>query len=86
MRRKILGRSLPKRGKDRRELRSDVFSRRQSEFCDLETLGPVSRVHITPGDKKWLESHLWHAKRMRMENMWGYRLVGTHCRGRFPLV
>ena len=30
------------------------------------------------GDKKWLETHLWHAKRMRMENMWGYRLVGTY--------
>ncbi|KAI0059540.1 POP1-domain-containing protein [Artomyces pyxidatus] len=26
-------------------------------------------------DKKWLESHLWHAKRMKMENMWGYRLA-----------
>ncbi|EIW81399.1 POP1-domain-containing protein [Coniophora puteana RWD-64-598 SS2] len=26
-------------------------------------------------DKKWLETHLWHAKRMKMENMWGYRLA-----------
>ncbi|KAF9475642.1 POP1-domain-containing protein [Pholiota conissans] len=26
-------------------------------------------------DKKWLETHLWHAKRMHMENMWGYRLA-----------
>ncbi|KAM6494217.1 POPLD (NUC188) domain containing protein [Amanita muscaria] len=26
-------------------------------------------------DKLWLESHLWHAKRMKMENMWGYRLA-----------
>jgi ribonuclease P/MRP protein subunit POP1 len=30
-RRKILGRSLPKLGKSRRELRSDTFKRRQSE-------------------------------------------------------
>ena len=30
------------------------------------------------GDKKWLETHLWHTKRMHMENMWGYRLVGTY--------
>ncbi|KAK0464529.1 POP1-domain-containing protein [Desarmillaria tabescens] len=22
-------------------------------------------------DKTWLETHLWHAKRMKMENMWG---------------
>lgn len=27
------------------------------------------------GDKNWLETHLWHAKRMKMETMWGYRLV-----------
>jgi ribonuclease P/MRP protein subunit POP1 len=45
LRRKILGRSLPKRGKDRRELRSDVLSRRQSELCVLETLGPVSSAY-----------------------------------------
>ncbi|KAJ7044056.1 ribonucleases P/MRP protein subunit POP1-domain-containing protein [Mycena alexandri] len=28
-------------------------------------------------DKSWLETHIWHAKRMRMENMWGYRLAVT---------
>ncbi|KAF8272238.1 ribonucleases P/MRP protein subunit POP1-domain-containing protein [Lactarius quietus] len=55
-RRKILGPSLPKLGKSRREYRSDTFKRRQK-------------------DKKWLETHLWHAKRMHMENMWGYRLA-----------
>ncbi|RXW24492.1 hypothetical protein EST38_g1333 [Candolleomyces aberdarensis] len=26
-------------------------------------------------DKSWLETHIWHSKRMRMENMWGYRLA-----------
>ncbi|PPQ68334.1 hypothetical protein CVT24_004815 [Panaeolus cyanescens] len=26
-------------------------------------------------DKTWLETHLWHSKRMHMENMWGYRLA-----------
>ncbi|KAK0221848.1 POP1-domain-containing protein [Armillaria fumosa] len=26
-------------------------------------------------DKTWLETHLWHAKRMKMETMWGYRLA-----------
>ncbi|KLO07616.1 POP1-domain-containing protein [Schizopora paradoxa] len=26
-------------------------------------------------DKTWLETHIWHAKRMKMENMWGYRLA-----------
>ncbi|KAL7280061.1 hypothetical protein ACG7TL_006476 [Trametes sanguinea] len=28
-------------------------------------------------DKTWLETHIWHAKRMHMENMWGYRLAVT---------
>ncbi|KAJ7288398.1 POP1-domain-containing protein [Mycena rebaudengoi] len=28
-------------------------------------------------DKSWLETHIWHAKRMRMEDMWGYRLAVT---------
>ncbi len=79
LRRKILGRSLPKRGKDKREPRSDVFSRRQSEVYFLANLYPLSTVHMTPGDKKWLETHLWHTKRMHMENVWGYRLVGTCC-------
>ena len=26
-------------------------------------------------DKKWLEMHLWHAKRMKMINRWGYRIA-----------
>jgi len=78
MRRKALGRSLPKRGKDKRELRTDVLARRQSTLYLPGTLGPGSLACLTLGDKKWLETHLWHAKRMHMENMWGYRLVGTH--------
>ena len=77
-RRKIPGRSLPKRGKDRRELRSDAFARRQSELYVMETICSASSVCMIPGDKKWLETHLWHTKRMHMENMWGYRLVGTY--------
>ena len=38
MRRKALGRSLPKRGKDKREPRSDAFARRQSEYQRLLAL------------------------------------------------
>lgn len=25
--------------------------------------------------KAWLETHIWHAKRMKMIDIWGYRLV-----------
>ncbi|KAL4080470.1 ribonucleases P/MRP protein subunit POP1-domain-containing protein [Scleroderma citrinum] len=28
-------------------------------------------------DKTWLETHIWHAKRAKMENLWGYRLAVT---------
>ncbi|KAF7365276.1 Ribonucleases P/MRP protein subunit POP1 [Mycena venus] len=28
-------------------------------------------------DKSWLETHIWHSKRMRMQNLWGYRLAVT---------
>ncbi|KAH9924259.1 POP1-domain-containing protein [Epithele typhae] len=28
-------------------------------------------------DKAWLETHIWHSKRMHMEEMWGYRLAVT---------
>ena len=34
-------------------------------------------IVLKPGDKLWLETHVWHAKRMRMETLWGYRLVRT---------
>ncbi|KIP10247.1 hypothetical protein PHLGIDRAFT_267125 [Phlebiopsis gigantea 11061_1 CR5-6] len=27
--------------------------------------------------KVWLETHIWHAKRMHMEELWGYRLAAT---------
>nr|CAG8480207.1 3392_t:CDS:10 [Entrophospora candida] len=26
-------------------------------------------------NKKWLETHIWHAKRMKMINIWGYKLA-----------
>ncbi|KAF9468581.1 ribonucleases P/MRP protein subunit POP1-domain-containing protein [Collybia nuda] len=35
------------------------------------TMSFLKRQH----DKLWLETHIWHAKRMKMENMWGYRLA-----------
>ncbi|KAI9028249.1 ribonucleases P/MRP protein subunit POP1-domain-containing protein [Phycomyces nitens] len=27
------------------------------------------------GNKKWLETHMWHTKRMKMADIWGYRLA-----------
>ncbi|KAJ8080661.1 Ribonucleases P/MRP protein subunit pop1 [Marasmius tenuissimus] len=58
VKKKALGRSLPKLGKSKRLARSEALLKRQR-------------------DKRWLETHIWHAKRMHMDNMWGYRLAVT---------
>lgn len=34
-----------------------------------------SRQH----SQMWLETHIWHAKRMKMVNKWGYRLAEESC-------
>ncbi|KAH9971933.1 ribonucleases P/MRP protein subunit POP1-domain-containing protein [Lactifluus volemus] len=68
LRRKILGRSLPKRGKDRRELRTDAFARRQKDKKWLEThVWHAKRMHmanmwgyrlaIKPTEKSFRPSH-----------------------------
>ena len=31
------------------------------------------------GNVDWLETHIWHAKRMHMANMWGWRLPVSPC-------
>ncbi|KAF5389250.1 hypothetical protein D9757_003446 [Collybiopsis confluens] len=58
VRKKALGRTLPKLGKKRRPPLDVKFLKRQR-------------------NKRWLETHIWHAKRMKMEDMWGYRLAVT---------
>ena len=40
-------------------------------------LGAVKLNAGNAGGKTWLETHIWHAKRMRMGNLWGYRLVSS---------
>ncbi|ESK94957.1 rnase p protein subunit [Moniliophthora roreri MCA 2997] len=58
VKKKALGRKLPKLGKAKQIARSEILLKRQR-------------------NKRWLETHIWHAKRMKMENMWGYRLAVT---------
>ena len=64
---------VPKRGKAKQITRTESFARRQRKIHSI--LVVISFVNLSLGDKLWLESHIWHAKRMKMENMWGYRLV-----------
>lgn len=74
VRKKTLGRYIPRRGKDKRLSRTDSFLKRQSPLSLLLPCLSIN-AHVTSEDKVWLETHIWHAKRMHMENLWGYRLV-----------
>lgn len=35
---------------------------------------------------RWLETHVWHAKRMRMQRMYGYKLVRNSYSPSLPLL
>ena len=41
-----------------------------SEVCSI-----TERVETGTGSKIWLETHIWHAKRMHMIEQWGHRIV-----------
>jgi len=73
VRRKALGRSMPQRGKAKRISRTESFLRRQRSIHSSSTTSAFTDCYS--GDKTWLETHIWHAKRMHMNNIWGYRLV-----------
>jgi len=74
VRKKALGRSFSKPGKDKRITRTASFLKRQSSFIIFSTIRLPSHFNVS-GNRIWLETHLWHAKRMHMDNLWGYRLV-----------
>jgi ribonuclease P/MRP protein subunit POP1 len=73
MRKRLLSRNLPKAGKNKRIKKTVSFLKRQRMY--IQSTNIVHLLIWNLGDKVWLETHIWHAKRMKMENMWGYRLV-----------
>ncbi|KAF8635812.1 hypothetical protein AX15_000014 [Amanita polypyramis BW_CC] len=72
-------RRVPKRLRDKARVEMDPVKR--SSKSKLPKRGKTKQITRTESferrqrDKLWLESHIWHAKRMKMENMWGYRLA-----------
>lgn len=58
----------------------DQTTKVQKKRAKLRARGGISGVNVTERwrrrqqDKIWLETHVWHAKRMKMETMYGYRL------------
>lgn len=75
--------------------RKESYSEARQEQADTEDRGVYEttayvnfhsscpRPQDITGDKTWLETHIWHAKRMKMTTKWGYRLV---CRLTDPVL
>jgi tRNA G37 N-methylase Trm5 len=56
--------------------KTDIYLKRQSEYhAILAANDPRTHLVRITAEKTWLETHVWHAKRMKMENVWGYRIV-----------
>ena len=58
----------------------------EQEFGCLATdLGLFQRAARLRKKEVWLETHIWHAKRFRMEDLWGYRIpISSYQRGFRP--
>ncbi|KAF7726095.1 hypothetical protein EC973_009069 [Apophysomyces ossiformis] len=55
--------SPPKKTKPKRKLRARRSKTLVEEYMKRQR------------HKRWLETHMWHTKRMKMMNLWGYRLA-----------
>ncbi|TBU44510.1 POP1-domain-containing protein [Dichomitus squalens] len=75
-------RRVPLRLRDKARAEMDP-ARRKALGRNNPKQGKLKKVRRTVAllrrqkDKTWLETHIWHAKRMHMDNMWGYRLAIT---------
>ncbi|KAF8895447.1 NUC188 domain-containing protein [Infundibulicybe gibba] len=73
-------RRVPLRLRDKARAEMDPLRTKPSSHS-VPRLGKGRRINRTDSflrrqcDKQWLETHLWHAKRMIMENIWGFRLA-----------
>ncbi|KAI0763628.1 POP1-domain-containing protein [Trametes elegans] len=74
-------RRVPLRLRDKARAEMDVPQRKksdkQSEKGKLRRSERTAKLLGRQQDKTWLETHVWHAKRMHMDNLWGYRLAIT---------
>ncbi|KAI1793285.1 POP1-domain-containing protein [Ganoderma leucocontextum] len=75
-------RRVPLRLRDKARAEMDP-ARRKALGRSNPKQGKLKRVKRTTSllsrqkDKTWLETHIWHAKRMHMDSMWGYKLAVT---------
>jgi ribonuclease P/MRP protein subunit POP1 len=65
-----------KAGKTKALPRTEALLKRQSHsLYHTGALMWLTHIVLKLGDKLWLETHIWHAKRMMMKTLWGFRLV-----------
>lgn len=75
-------RRVPARLRDKARAEMDTSKRKLSGKSKSKP-GKSKRITRTESflrrqrDKTWLETHIWHAKRMHMETLWGYSLAVT---------
>ncbi|KAF7291584.1 hypothetical protein HMN09_01249500 [Mycena chlorophos] len=53
------------------------LARLRSKQGKAKRLGRTESLLKRQKEKTWLETHIWHSKRMHMEDMWGHRLAVT---------
>ncbi|KAG0346029.1 hypothetical protein BG004_002619 [Podila humilis] len=71
---------LPVRLRDRatREVESDPVKKgkKPDNRHKKRRPGTITQEYLRrQGTKRWLETHIWHAKRMKMVEQWGYKLA-----------
>ncbi|KAG0280188.1 hypothetical protein BGZ96_001647 [Linnemannia gamsii] len=71
---------LPVRLRDRakREVESDPVKKgkKPDNRYKRRRSGTLAEEYLRrQGTKRWLETHIWHAKRMKMVEIWGYKLA-----------
>ncbi|KAG0015916.1 hypothetical protein BGZ80_009548 [Entomortierella chlamydospora] len=66
------------RERARREVESDPVKKgkKPDNRHKKRRPGTISQEYLRrQGTKRWLETHIWHAKRMKMVEIWGYKLA-----------
>ncbi|KAF9175584.1 hypothetical protein BGX21_001585 [Mortierella sp. AD011] len=69
------------RERARREVESDPVKKgkKPDNRHKKRRPGTISQEYLRrQGTKRWLETHIWHAKRMKMVEIWGYKLDSSY--------
>lgn len=72
---KRVTRSMLGRHRQRPGVKAEMFKKRQRECSLGARLRATGLTQRFAEHKQWLETHVWHAKRMHMTEIWGHRLV-----------